>query len=47
MCAPQARVRTQNAKWIAVGGGAATALVAPPAGVAMSVATGFFLLMDP
>jgi len=35
------------AKWIAVGGASATAVVAPPVAVGVGAASGFFLLLDP
>ena len=35
------------AKWVAVGGGAASSLMVPVAGVAMTAVTGLFLLYDP
>jgi hypothetical protein len=43
---PNDRVRTV-AKWVAVGGGAATALINPVAGVLGASAGGMFLLYDP
>ena len=43
---PNDRVRAL-AKWVAIGGGAATAVMVPLVGIPVSVATNMFLLYDP